>query len=150
MDKETGNFARVVQSKGNEDLIVSVKKKGLAFSSKYVNTKSEERVVEAPLEVQELEVGKEYKLNDINFPTNSYELDYVSRSVIDEFIIYLEENPELKADIQGHTDNQGEGQDNRSLSQNRAQVVYNYFSRARYKPGPSLAPWLWRKPTYCH
>lgn len=128
VDEETGAYARVVEVKPKEDLILTVKKKGAAFSSKYIN--SEEKplrgVVQASMAVEELQVGKEYTLNDINFATNSYMLDAVSKAVVDEFILFLEENPNLKADIQGHTDNVGNDQDNLNLSKNRAKTVYDY------------------------
>ncbi len=126
VDEQTGSYARVVETKPGEDLIISVKKKGIAFSSRYVDVDKSPRVVEAPLKAEKLELGREYELNDINFATNSYELDEVARNVIDEFILYLEENPELKADIQGHTDNVGMPADNMVLSQNRAKTVYEY------------------------
>jgi outer membrane protein OmpA-like peptidoglycan-associated protein/tetratricopeptide (TPR) repeat protein len=126
VDEETGNYARVVQTKPEEDLIISVKKKGLAFSSSYIKPGEPGKVFKTELEAVELEVGKEYKLNDINFGSNSYTLDDVARNVIDEFIIYLTDNPELKADLQGHTDNVGDDQDNLVLSRNRAKTVYDY------------------------
>ena len=126
VDEETGNYARVVQTKPEEDLIISVKKKGLAFSSSYIKPGEPGKVFKTELEAVELEVGKEYKLNDINFVSNSYTLDDVARNVIDEFIIYLTDNPELKADLQGHTDNVGDDQDNLVLSRNRAKTVYDY------------------------
>ena len=128
VDQETGNYARVVAVKPEQNFIVTVKKKGTAFSSKYVSAREEltKGVVKAPLEVAKLEVGKEYTLNDINFPTNSYELTTASRSVIDEFILFLKDNPALRADIQGHTDDVGNDQDNMVLSKNRARTVYEY------------------------
>ncbi len=128
VDKETGNYARVVETRPQEDLILTVKKKDAAFTSKYISTKdvSTRGVAKASLKVEKLEVGKEYKLNDINFPINSYQLDDVSRSVIDEFIGFLKDNPGLKADIQGHTDNVGNDGDNMQLSKNRAKTVYDY------------------------
>lgn len=128
IDKETGSYARVVEAKPDEDVIVTVKKKGAAFSSKYVSSKElmGSKVVQAPLTVATLEIGKEYKLNDINFASNSYQLDEMARSVIDEFILYLKDNEQLKADIQGHTDNVGNPSDNMTLSHNRAKTVYNY------------------------
>lgn len=136
VDKETGSYARVVKTDPNEDLIVTVKKKGAAFSSKYVSSKDQKLhgVVKAPLKVEKLEVGKEYKLNDINFPSNSYALGEESSSVIDEFIIFLKDNPELKADIQGHTDNVGNDQDNMNLSKNRAETVYDYVVQNGISP----------------
>ncbi|MGB0177520.1 MAG: OmpA family protein, partial [Owenweeksia sp.] len=128
VDQETGNYARVVAVKPDQDFIVTVKKKGAAFSSKYVSASQElsKGVVKAPLEVAKLEVGKEYTLNDINFESNSFQLSAVSRSVIDEFVLFLKDNPELRADIQGHTDNVGNDQDNMNLSRNRAKTVYEY------------------------
>jgi outer membrane protein OmpA-like peptidoglycan-associated protein len=126
VDQETGNYARVVQSRPDEDLIVAVNKKGLAFSSNYIRPASSGQVVKTRVEAVELEVGREYKLNDIKFGTNSYTLDEVARNVIEEFILYLKDNPGLKADIQGHTDNVGDDQDNLVLSRNRAKTVYDY------------------------
>ncbi len=128
VDEQTGQYARVVKMNSKEDMIVTVKKKGVAFSSKYI--KAEETiknpVVKAPMEVNQLEIGREYRLNDINFPSNSYQLDDIAKNIIDEFVIFLKENPGLKADIQGHTDNVGDNSSNLILSQNRAETVYNY------------------------
>lgn len=128
VDKQTGNYARVVQMRPKEDMIVTVKKKGAAFSSKYISAdlNSKDLVVKAPLEVAKLETGREYQLNDINFGSNSYALGSVAKNVIDEFILFLEENPNLRADIQGHTDNVGNPQSNLVLSKNRARTVYDY------------------------
>jgi len=136
VDKQTGRYARVVKMNPREDLIVTVKKKGASFSSKYI--KAEEMVknpvVNAPLEVSKLEIGREYRLNDINFPSNSYALNQESKSIIDEFIIFLEDNPGLRADIQGHTDNVGDASSNLILSQNRAKTVYDYVVQNGINP----------------
>lgn len=136
VDKETGRYAKAVKLEKGQDLIVTVKKKGMAFNSKYIDSEkaSVEPLVKAPLEVLKLEIGKEYKLNDINFGSNSYSLNAASKGVIDEFIIYLKENPELKADIQGHTDNVGNTTDNKNLSRNRAKTVYDYVVEKGISP----------------
>lgn len=128
VDQQTGNFARVITLESNEDYIVTLKKKGAAFNSHYVGAETidERGVTKTSMQIESLEVGKEYKLNDINFPSNSYALGPVARSVIDEFVLYLKENPGLKADIQGHTDNVGDASSNLQLSQKRAQAVYQY------------------------
>ena len=58
---------------------------------------------------------------------------------------FLIENPSIKLELQGHTDNIGKDKENQILSENRAKEVYNYLinngisaSRLSYKGfGPS-------------
>ena len=42
-------------------------------------------------------------------------------------ILYLLKNPDVSLEIQGHTDNIGNNNDNLILSTQRAEVVYNYL-----------------------
>ena len=129
VDQETGEFATVVRLKEEENIILKVKKKDAAFSSKFVaaNEETPNGVVKANLEVSPITVGKEYRLNDIYFESNSYELSENAQQIIDEFVLFLEENPSVKVDIQGHTDNVGKPDDNLILSKNRARVVYEFI-----------------------
>jgi len=139
VDQTTGEYTTVVRMEPQQDLIVKVKSEGAAFSSRFIDSEKP-GVIEANLAVSTLAVGKEYKLNDINFATNSYELMDKTMMVIDEFSIFLEESPRVKIAIEGHTDNVGNATDNKTLSQNRARVVYQYLidlgipaSRMTYK-----------------
>ncbi|MCC5915834.1 MAG: OmpA family protein [Cryomorphaceae bacterium] len=128
VDEITGEYAAVVVKEKSQNHIVTVKKKGAAFSTKYVSGDLEApKVVEADLEVRKIEKGEEYRLNDVVFATNSFELNKVARQIIDEFVLFLTTNPEIRVEIQGHTDNVGNDQDNLILSQNRAKVVYEYM-----------------------
>ncbi len=129
VDDMTGEFATVVKLKEKENIILKVNKEGTAFNSKFIdaNDKTMNGVVKAELEVKPIQVGKEYRLNDINFATNSYELNENARQIIDEFLLFLEDNPSVKIDIQGHTDDVGNDEDNLVLSKNRARVVYEYL-----------------------
>lgn len=129
VDESTGKFAAVVQVKENQDVMVKVKKNGTAFSSKFIDSKdnSTNGVHMAELEVAPLTVGREYRLNDIQFPTNSFELTPQAQAIVDEFLLFLEDNPRVKVDIQGHTDDVGKDEDNLLLSKNRAQRVYDYL-----------------------
>jgi outer membrane protein OmpA-like peptidoglycan-associated protein len=139
VNQSTGEYTTVVRMEPEQDLIVKVKSEGAAFSSRFIDS-DKPGVIEADLAVSTLAVGKEYKLNDINFATNSYELLDKTMMVIDEFSIFLEENPRVKISIEGHTDNVGNASENKTLSQNRARVVYQYLidlgipaSRMTYK-----------------
>ncbi len=129
VDSETGEFATVVRIKEEENIILKVKKEDAAFTSKFVDAKDPEGngVVEANLEVSPIKVGKEYRLNDIFFTSNSYALSENAMQIIDEFILFLNDHPRVKVDIQGHTDNIGKPEDNLVLSKNRAKVVYEYI-----------------------
>lgn len=125
----TGTYAHVVRKAEQADLIVKVEKQGVAFNSKFVDAmeSGDEGVVQADFEVSPMTLGKEYRLNDINFATNSFELDKKAKYIIDEFVTFLRENPAVKVDIQGHTDNVGNVGENQLLSVNRAKSVYNYL-----------------------
>ncbi|MDX5449132.1 MAG: OmpA family protein [Bacteroidota bacterium] len=131
VDEQSGEFAAVVRLKDQEDLILKVKKKGAAFNSKLIDADVEaskgDAVVQVEMEASPIATGKEYRLNDINFETNSFDLNENAKLVIEEFRLFLLENPNVKVDIQGHTDNVGADEDNRILSQNRARVVYEYL-----------------------
>jgi outer membrane protein OmpA-like peptidoglycan-associated protein len=62
------------------------------------------------------------------FSPNSIELDKIQRDKLDSLSILLKKNNfENVIDIIGHTDSVGSEQLNKTLSQKRAQVVYNYL-----------------------
>ncbi len=127
VDTITGEYAAVVLFRN--DYILTVKKEGFGFESKYIS--KEDTVFNEPakvdLEIKPIAIGKTYNLNDIYFATASYLLTEGSKHVIDDFIQFLKENPEIKIDIQGYTDNVGDDQSNLLLSENRARSVYQYI-----------------------
>jgi len=128
VDQETGNFARVISNEQASDFIIKVEKKGAAFSSRYISAESrlKDPIVETSLELNKLEVGREYTLNDINFGSNSAELAPAAKAIIEEFVVFMNDNNTVKADIQGHTDNVGDAASNELLSKQRAKAVYQY------------------------
>lgn len=130
IDKETGDYVAVVAVDKDEDLMLTAKKKGFAFSSQLIS--SDAVVIGKPiktekLEIKPIEVGEAYKINNINFATNSFELNNKITLVLTEFIEFLNENPTVKVAIHGHTDNVGDPKENMLLSENRAKAVYNYL-----------------------
>jgi len=66
-------------------------------------------------------------LKNIFFDSNSDLLKKESEIELDKFISLLNENPNLKIQISGHTDNVGKKIDNQKLSLNRANAVVKYF-----------------------
>ena len=79
------------------------------------------------VEIKPIEVGEAYRINDINFATNSFEITPRIVLVLNEFIDFLKINDNLKITINGYTDNVGEPQKNLALSENRAKAVMNYL-----------------------
>lgn len=120
-----GGYAAVVRRPKDEDLIMTVKKEGYAFQSQLLASDAEmDDIEQVDMDIKPIEVGGTYEINDINFATNSYELSYRSRLIVDEFAAFLLENPTVHVSIEGHTDNVGSSSDNLTLSKNRAEAVY--------------------------
>ena len=59
----------------------------------------------------------------INFETGKAEIKSESKKIIDQIVLMLKDNPELKVNIEGHTDNVGSVQSNQTLSEKRAEAV---------------------------
>ena len=127
VDSATGEYALIVPF--SNDYLLTVKKEGYAFSSKYFS--SEDTTLTEPqkldIAIKPVEVGETYRLNDIHFATDSFTLTDASKIIIDKFIDFLNENPHMKIAIHGHTDNLGKPQHNLLLSENRAKSVYEYM-----------------------
>jgi len=126
-DTSTGRYASVVLF--DADYIMTVKQEGHAYNSAYFAT--EDSTIEAPVKVnfdiQKVEVGGTYKLNNIFFATNSYELNKISKNILADFSTFLSANPSIMVSIHGHTDNVGDAKSNLELSKNRAKSVYRFL-----------------------
>lgn len=66
-------------------------------------------------------------LRNVLFETNSYKIKEESFFELDKLFQLLLENPKIKIEIRGHTDNIGSEEDNLLLSENRARSVYEYL-----------------------
>jgi len=120
-------IATEINKAAPQDLIVNIKKEGYAYDTRLITKEQiQEQVVTDNANIKKVEVGKTYDLNDIYFATNSYTLTSKSKSIIDLFVEFLMENPTIKVEIQGHTDDIGNDEDNQLLSERRAQAVYQY------------------------
>jgi len=127
VDSLTGKYVAVVAF--NEDHILTVKQSGKAFTSSYFSTSDStlNQPSEVNMKVEEIKVGKAYTINNINFETNSSELNEQSKNIILEFGSFLKDNSGVKVSIQGHTDNIGDPLSNMTLSKERAKNVYSFL-----------------------
>jgi len=60
----------------------------------------------------------------VNFKTDSAEIEQDSYAKIKEFADFMKAHPDAKAEIAGYTDNRGSKEYNQKLSQRRAYAVY--------------------------
>jgi len=61
----------------------------------------------------------------INFDAGKSDIKPESRPIVDQVVALLKGNPDLKLSIEGHTDNVGTPQDNKTLSEQRAKSLMN-------------------------
>lgn len=129
VDEQDGGYAAVVHLKTAGDVLVTVKKEDHVFDSRAFTEKDAGKggVVKADLEVKKIEVGKAYRVNDINYATNKAEITKASTYILENLITFLEENPTIRIAIHGHTDNVGGMEENMTLSKNRASNVMQYL-----------------------
>ena len=127
IDSTTGKYIAIILFK--DDYIMTVKKDGFVKDTKYISQQdsSFNEPAEINFDVKELKVGETYKINDIYFATNSFELTEESKTVLNEFIDFLNDNARIKISIHGHTDDVGNDADNLVLSENRSKSVYEYM-----------------------
>ncbi len=124
VDAETGEYAFAMTFKN--DVMVTVKKRDYVYVSKYISKKDKTFAMPAKLDfkLQRVQIGKPYKLEDIHFATDSDQLTPKSVDIVETFYEFLKENPNIKVEIQGHTDNVGSAAYNKDLSERRAKTVY--------------------------
>lgn len=83
--------------------------------------------IEQSLVVVPIETGQSISLNNLFFQVGSFVLKKESFLELNRIVKIMEENPELKIEIGGHTDDTGSDETNRVLSEKRAYEVYMYL-----------------------
>ena len=123
---KNGKYAAAVTLSDNDDVLVTIKKKGYAFNSQYVSADDTSFLSPKTMDIKlrDIEVGESFLLNNIYFDLDSYDINNVSNEIILEFASYLEINKNLIISINGYTDNIGEEEYNEKLSEKRAYAVY--------------------------
>lgn len=127
LDTNTGKYVAVAPF--DNDYIMTIKKEGYVYESKYISRVDSAFKTPATvdMEIQPIELEKTYRINDIYFAFNSYDLTPESKVVLDQLTEFLELNSGLSIQIQGHTDAIGNDAKNLVLSENRAKSVYDYL-----------------------
>lgn len=78
------------------------------------------------LTIQISETGS-FTMNDLKFETASAKINASSYEGLDKLVDYLKRKKDIKIEVSGHTDNEGNPQANQELSEKRAQAVKTYL-----------------------
>jgi len=84
--------------------------------------------LEKDFELTPLEVGATITLNEVYFERGTANLLEDSYSELERVIEMMDENPNVKIELAGHTDNQGNSKLNLKLSQERVDIVKQYLT----------------------
>ena len=131
---ETGNYL-ITLPKG-KDYAFNVNRKGyLFFSENFSLSKAEgDTAFNIDIPLQPIEADAVIVLKNIFFDLNKYELKPESQVELDKVVQLMKDNPTVKIQINGHTDNSGRTADNMVLSENRAKSVTTYLLAKGIQP----------------
>jgi outer membrane protein OmpA-like peptidoglycan-associated protein len=124
---EKGNY--LITLPVGKDYAFNVNRKGyLFYSDNFSLTTKSPDSTEKDIPLQPIEVNASVVLKNIFFDINKYELKTTSQVELDKVVQLLSDNPTVKIQIAGHTDNVGTAADNLKLSENRAKAVTAYLA----------------------
>jgi len=127
-DRQSGEF--LVCLPGNRTYALNVSSKGYLFYSEhfpFTESKTSLEPVLKNIPLEPIAVGKSIILRNIFYETGQYQLKSLSFAELDKLVKFLSENPDLRVEIGGHTDDVGSLDANLTLSLNRAEAVFNYL-----------------------
>ncbi len=126
-DSITGEYL-IVLTQGAEYALYVNKETYLfkSYNFNYSEVKDFKPIV-VNIALEKAKEGSVVVLNNIFFDVDKFELQDRSKSEMQKVIRFLNDNPNLRIEISGHTDNSGSAPYNKQLSDKRALSVYNYL-----------------------
>ena len=130
----TGNY--LITLPVGKDYAFNVKRKGYLFFSENfpLSQKAPDSTYNIDIPLQPIEANASVVLKNIFFDLGKFDLKPESTIELDNIFQLLKENPTLRIQISGHTDNIGKAADNMTLSNNRAQAVVKYLVSKGIEP----------------
>ena len=128
-DSITGKYLMVLTE--GADYALYANRPNFLFKSLTFDYQKQESDVLQPVTIDiyldPVEKGRETVLNNIFFNTDKYDIKEKSKPELNKIATFLQENPDIRIAINGHTDNVGAPDYNQTLSTNRAKAVYEYL-----------------------
>lgn len=124
-DAVTGQFLLALPTEKNYALHVSYP--GYSFFSKNFNMIKDSGNVTMNVPMIPITNEQPIRLANVFFDLNKATLRKESYVELNKLYSFLEKNPSIKIEIDGHTDSRGSKELNQNLSENRAKAVYDYL-----------------------
>ncbi|PCJ67241.1 MAG: hypothetical protein COA58_02685 [Bacteroidetes bacterium] len=126
-DRSDGKF--LVPLKADIQYALTIDKKGYLYHSEFFDMPNvpSDQPFQLEIFLQKVEVGKTVILNNLFFDTDMYDLKKESTAELNKLETFLKDNPEIRIEIGGHTDNVGSSPHNQTLSESRAKAVLDYL-----------------------
>lgn len=123
----SGNFSFVLERGKNFN--ISFEAEGYLFQSENIHLPKEMiySSIEKNIVLQPVVEGSKIVLKNVFFDFNKSRIRKESFAELDNIYKLLQEKPELKIEISGHTDNKGNDKLNLKLSESRAKAVMDYL-----------------------
>lgn len=133
-DSINGNYLMTLTQ--GAEYALYVRKQGYLFKSLNFNYSKVDDFAPITLnvELEKVATGSVAVLNNIFFDFDSYTIKSRSNSELQKVILFMEENPVVRIEISGHTDNVGAESYNQKLSTQRAEAVIDYLKKAGISP----------------
>ena len=126
-DPYLGDFSFMWPSK--KPFYLEIKSKG--FLTKRINLDFRDQISFSEskqiIGLTPLELNKQFKVPNLNFAQSKSEISKESFASLDEIVSILRDNEGLNVLIEGHTDNQGDWDENLKLSNERVEQVKGYL-----------------------
>lgn len=129
-DAQSGKFLMSLPAGKNYG--IAVKADGYLFHSENFDIPADAgfKEYEKVIYLKKIKKGESIVLRNIFFDTDKYSLKPESKTELDRLLKLLEDNPDLKIEISGHTDTHGSSTYNQKLSEDRAKAVVDYLVAA--------------------
>jgi len=123
--EENGKYDLILPDAG--PYLMEANSEGHFYANRVLQFHKDSTLVVRNFTLRKMESGVKIVIENILFNTGNATLRKESFASLDKLVTLLKENPSVKIEISGHTDNTGSAATNKTLSKNRAASVRNYL-----------------------
>ena len=128
-NSKTGNFLFILTPGKNYNITYEAKEYLFYSENMEIPKESNYYEINRVLSLKPIVIGAKITLNNIFFDYGKAELRSLSDVELNNVAELLKNNPKLKVEISGHTDNKGDDEFNQKLSEERAKAVVDHLIR---------------------